>query len=921
MTELERIRESSQYLATLLRRRPEFQDWLWTRNNLRRRYPLTELYRDLQQAVCKAASFQDVQRAFREFKQRHFLRIGGRDLLGWADLAETTAQISDLARVTLQVGLEALSEHPEWWNQEGEQEAWRRAKQNMRLIVMGLGKLGGNELNYVSDVDILFLCDSPENRSFEASEDLIPVNRLCQWLMRLLSDQVEGDRVFQVDLRLRPQGKDGPLVSSLSGAAEHYLFHGRAWERQMLLKARPVAGDRSLGTAFLNEVRPFIFRRFLDFQALDEMRAMRDRILKEAPRPRPGWEHFDVKLGVGGIREIEFLVQSFQLIYGGRHPELEEPNTLRCMDHLNQLRLLPAGTLDELREAYLFLRRVEHWVQLDQNRQTQKLPQSKEALTRLSLALGFEGDTKKFLERLENCCAAVNRHFKSLFGATPQPESSRSEVSESSEKREALPDLLQELFPESYSRLQVHLRAFPSFLGQLISEELHPYLRLKDQSIPEQILLRMEKYFSQVRRRPGLVKLFDSPAPWLRDVCRGLAQSRMVSDLLSHQPGLVEGIATWAGECPDAKIWEEAGRRILERYEGYEEVVEWIRRLKNERLLQLALADLRGTLSRERLEEGLSDLADFVIRQTYESIRKSKAFGPDLSLAILTLGKLGSREMNYLSDLDLVFVYQPGRGESEDQIPQEVIRLIQRIMRMLSTPLQEGPGYEVDARLRPTGNYGPLAVTRNAWTDYYAHQADLWEIQALLRLRAVAGNKELGQQIESKAKDFCYQEHDSSVVRLRICHLRGRMELERSKEGPNTVDLKLGLGGLADLEFLAQGHQLIFGYKEPELRDRNTGRVLNTVMKKRSHSEHPLHDLTDAFGTLRCLEHRLHLYGNLSTSRLNREQFEAMCHLGLLPPKQEHFPLEDWQDLLLLRRRVRQDWQEFCSQEDEESSF
>ena len=424
MTELDRIRQASQYLATLLRR-PELEDWLEAGRNLHRRYPLTELYRDLVETARGTTSFEALLLDVRRFKQRHFLRIGGRDLLGMADLAETTSQVADVACVTLQVGLETLSAHPEWWLPEGERDWWSTLGSRLRVVVMGLGKLGGQELNYVSDVDLLFLHDycGDAGSACLRGEAAMALGSLCLRLFRLLSDMVEGDRVFLTDLRLRPRGKDGELAPSLAGAADYYLQHGQAWERQMLLKARAVAGDRSLGTVFLREVRPFIFRRFLDFQALDEIRSMRDKILREAVRPRPDWILFDVKLGVGGIREIEFIVQSLQLIYGGRHPELDEPNTLRCLGRLEELKLLPPDVTAELADAYTFLRRAEHWAQLDQNRQTQKIPRSPEARARLCMAMGFEGDEKGFLRKLEETTGIVHGHFLTLFHKEERPAS------------------------------------------------------------------------------------------------------------------------------------------------------------------------------------------------------------------------------------------------------------------------------------------------------------------------------------------------------------------------------------------------------------------------------------------------------------------------------------------------------------------
>ncbi|MGA7876179.1 MAG: hypothetical protein WCA08_10990, partial [Desulfoferrobacter sp.] len=408
MNEIDRICASSQYLATLLRRRPDHLDWLISSKNIYRRYPLTEIYQDLQRAAEGAESFANLQICFRDFKQRHFLRIGGRDLLGMASLGETTSQLSDVASVALQVGLNILNNRPEWCFGDARKDAWHRIRKSHDLVVMGLGKLGGQELNYVSDIDVLFLRSPKNDRAADLADYLVLLNRFCQCLSGLLADKVDGDRVFEVDHRLRPLGKDGPLVPSVAAAVDHYLHRGQPWERQMLLKARPVAGDRHLGSAFIQEVRPFVFRRFLDFQALDELRAMRDKILASAVHPGPGWQHFDVKLGLGGIREIEFLVQSLQLIYGGRHPQLDEPNTLHCLDRLHSLGLMPDEASQELKQAYAFLRRVEHWVQLDQNRQTQKIPQSPEARARLTFALGFEESESIFIGKLEACCRTVH---------------------------------------------------------------------------------------------------------------------------------------------------------------------------------------------------------------------------------------------------------------------------------------------------------------------------------------------------------------------------------------------------------------------------------------------------------------------------------------------------------------------------------
>ena len=442
---------------------------------------------------------------------------------------------------------------------------------------------------------------------------------------------------------------------------------------------------------------------------------------------------------------------------------------------------------------------------------------------------------------------------------------------------------------------------------------LHDYADLRIPELREKVLLRLERYFGQVVKRPGLAKVFKSPAPWLRDICHGVAVSELLAELLAHHPSLVEGVATVAGGLPPFPAWEATGTRLLQRAKDLEEGLEWLRRLKNERQIQLILADLRGDLDHAALEGELSVLADFFIRHTYRRILDNLQLPEGLPLSVLSLGKLGSSEMSYLSDLDLVFVYDPQPGEAQHQIPPEIVRLSQRFMRMLSTPLHEGPGYAVDARLRPTGNYGPLIVTRSNWSEYYDTQADLWEIQALLRVRPIAGHEELGRWIEGRAREICTRKRSPEDVWSRICHLRGRMQRERSDEKGEWVDLKLGAGGLADIEFLVQGILLTEDYRDasPDLRSVRAAlpRVLETVGSGWGLAPGAI---LSAFESIRSLDHRLRLLTNSSASRLNPQLFEALQLLGLWPPRQGGSSLESWEDLLRLRRRVREGLLHFC---------
>ncbi|MGO9690994.1 MAG: hypothetical protein ACLP2X_21030 [Syntrophobacteraceae bacterium] len=926
MTELEYVRKCSQYLNILLRNNPDFEEWLLGEGNLKRKYPLTELYSALGRDAAKAQSFNDLLRIFRRFKQLHFLRIGARDFLHKADLSETTGQLSDLASVALQIGLEVLSAHSEWWAWDAELDVWHRLDGRMPLVALGVGKLGGHELNYVSDIDLIFL----HSQEDEDSEDFIMLlSRLTHRLSRLLSDRFEGDRVFQVDFRLRPLGKEGILVPSMSGAIEHYLLRGQAWERQMLLKCRPVAGKRSEGTAFIDEVRPFVFRRFLDFQAIDELREMRSRILTEAIRFRPGARHFDVKLGIGGIREVEFLVQSMQLIYGGRHPELDEPNTLKCLAMLSGLGFLPPGTADELKGSYIFLRNVEHYIQLDQNRQTQRLPQSEDGRMRLVFAMGFEKNEAAFLKALEMHCSIVHSKFQELFHEKPEDEGERRATGSAGAQKSCL------FAGEPFERLQETLRAYPASVQNEISHcVLEKFAGIGDGALLEKILVRMDTYFGRVARRTGLKKLFEAVKPWLAPFCQAIASSELFGTLLSHNPALVEGLAVRSGIFSTALEWKTFSLELVGRAAGYGEKLEWIRRLKNERLLQLVLADLGGRIGFSALEEELTSLADFFIRNTLAAVMQNLGLPADLPLSVLGMGKLGSGEMSYLSDLDLVFVYAPRAHEPDDQIPGEVVRLIQRFMNMLSTPLQEGPGYPMDARMRPTGTHGPLVVTRKSWLEHYVAQADIWEIQALLRIRHIAGDPELGRWIEDKAWEICYRQRPPESVWPRICHLRDRMEKERAAESEEEIDLKLGMGGLADIEFLIQGQLLVGGLNAgrertelpPSYNNLPTsggrfadGRSVRRTVREFLKDFPQLHpggagsdEINSVFCALRALDHRVRLHTNSNAGKLDSRHFETMVLLGLWPPHFDGSSIETWQDVLRLRREVRGAFRRFC---------
>lgn len=422
---------------------------------------------------------------------------------------------------------------------------------------------------------------------------------------------------------------------------------------------------------------------------------------------------------------------------------------------------------------------------------------------------------------------------------------------------------------------------------------------------------RLGELLHKASVRPGLVVLMNKAPDWLEEVMYASAVCHFVSSLLLHQPSLLEGLPEDKKLGP-VRIWEEKSWSILRREGSYEQSLEWIRRLKNERMLNVAVDDLQGKMLPADVEKELTTLADWTIQATWEAIVGKGHARKDLPVSVLALGKLGSREMGYLSDVDLMFVYEPQEGNGE-RIPAEVVRLIQRFMRMLSTPLQEGPGYVVDAQIRPSGTYGPLIVTSPRWIDYYRFAADIWEIQALLRMRAAGGDRGLGHRLENEAGTMCAKTRSKDTVWPRLCHLRRRMEEERSRETPSALDIKLGPGGLADVEFLVQGGQLIQGLGAQGQAVAGTRDLISLVAPGLGFEAFQIEALQRWYQALRSLELRMQLMTNQASSLITRDDFTQLEETGLWPPPGTDALINSWSDIQVARRGIRKVWARVCS--------
>lgn len=893
----ELLENSSRYFSVLLKRFPEYRTWLTQK--ILHRFTTVELYRHLSEqlsSIPEEKLWEHFATTFRSFKQRHFIRLGARNLLGLDNFQDTVSQLSDIAITLLQLAVKELLNHPKIWLSDGDLKIWEHEKSNINVVVLALGKLGGKELNFVSDIDLLFLYHAKTLKGAGIAQALLP--RFVQNISRLFSDIIDGDRVFIVDLRLRPGGKDGELVPSLDYAVHYYLLQGKSWDRLAFIKATPVAGDISLGNQFLREIQPFVFRRFLDFQAIDEMKRLRDQMLKETPSEEAG-PGYNVKLGKGGIREIEFLVQSLQLIYGGRLRHLQEKNTLKCIDLLKNENLITKTDAEDLARAYVFLRNLEHWVQLQENRQTQVVPQNPSLQTMLLRALGFT-DTESFFKNLRTHTEIVRYHFERLYVKSFEDSETTAPISANVELS-SLSSWLEETVGKELGRDIV----------SIINED--EAFRISKNSAE----IRLRQWAQAIARRPGLCRfLISSKARQNLALDRAIytvVHLPLLSELLSRVPSLIESFAEEeTGSLKNFHLWKKQAEEIIIGNGSLEEALLWLRKLKNERLLHIALWDTRHNPPIEDLEKEISLLADFFVLTTYRIACNHvlKCLPEDYPLVVSAMGKWGSCEMGYRSDLDLVFIYLPEEDLQKAHIPERVAKFIQRFVRLLSITLQDGPGYEVDMRLRPTGNYGPLVVTFPSWEEYYTQKADIWEIASLLRFRPVAGPPEMIDKLRSKIQFFCSKGYPSEKVTKRLCELKRRIENERTKETDQSIHLKLGKGGLIELEFWCQIAALTITGTMWEL-PLTVISALPKVFNFWNISEDEKRDLFRAFKIMRRLEHRFSLLGK-SVEEFSAQDLDTLKNLQLWGYDKHSQRYQDWSDIQRFRRCIRSRWEKLC---------
>jgi glutamate-ammonia-ligase adenylyltransferase len=849
---LPKVLGASRYVAGQCLRGPELVQGLIGSGDIDRVYEEGELRQRTNMALAQIHDERALATVLRQIRHREMVRIAWRDIGGLADLEATLRETSWLADALTDAALDWL--HREQTSSHGEPRDERGVPQ--RLFVIAMGKLGGGELNFSSDIDLIFGYQrggetSGGGRTVSNQEFF---DRLGRRLGKVLQEPGEEGFVFRVDMRLRPFGDSGALTQSVAAMESYYTTHARDWERYAMIKARICAGDFAAGEAFLYGLQPFVYRRYIDYGALQALREMKALINTEIARADL---HADVKRGHGGIREIEFIAQMFQLIRGGREPALRVRPTCQVLLALQGLNELPAQTVAELLDAYRFLRNTEHRLQQIDDRQTQMLPDTDEDRARVALGMGYDG-WQRFAAELGRHRANVQNHFSRLLEV---PESAKGVSRPSAEERGVDAIWTGQLSGEAAEKALAAigfadpagvladieaLRAAPD-IGRLSrhgQERLQRLLPMILQTVAghagERVALqRIFQLLETVARRSVYLALLAEQPQALRQLARLVAASPWIASCIVRQPILLDELldprALYAP--PSAAQLEQTLRNEIAKHppEDLERHMEVLRHFRQAEVLRVAASDLTGHLPLPEVSNHLSWIAETVLRVALELAWKhlvgrhgQPLCGPSgarrpAGFAIIAYGKLGGLELGYGSDLDLVFLHDSaGEEQSTDgERPLDnatfFTRLGQRVIHLISTLTPAGVAYEVDTRLRPSGAAGLLVSSIEAYGKYQREQAWTWEHQALVRARFVGGHAAVGEQFEAVRREVLGRRRDLPTLRQEIIEMRARMRDEHASTEPGVFDLKQDPGGITDIEFMVQYGVLAYAADQSDL--------------------------------------------------------------------------------------------------------
>lgn len=878
-------------------------------------------FEELETSVRNLSAFDSVAKALRIFKEKEYLRIGARDILGLASMQEVTLELSELASASLEIAyrfclnqLKTEYGTPVYTDADG-------MEKESEFAIIGMGKLGGMELNFSSDIDIIYIYSSDKG---ETTGVTLPAPlfgkegerrgtvslhafyvKLSEMITKLIGAVTEDGIVFRVDLNLRPEGKNGDLANSLRSAEIYYESWGQTWERAAMIKARPVAGSINLGEEFLKMIEPFVYRKYLDFTAIYEIKGMKEKIDISLLRAAP--DAIDVKLGRGGIREIEFFVQAIQLINGGKDKAIRQKNTLSALNMLSERGYIADADRDALKNAYIFLRNLEHRIQIVEGRQTQVIPAKAAETARLAALLGFrdgqDGNrTASFWNEYTKQAGLVYEIYNSLFFKAHReleqgiPEDALFILGDEAKREEIVSRLSVLGFQDpdiAYENLKL-LKDGPPFAhfsprAKMLLKKIAPFLltRIIKSPAPDMAMKHLERFLSQVGARTAFYSLLSENKKVMELLVKLFGTSVFLSAALTEHPENIDSLLSRELNKPfknREELFEDISQ-ALDAAADYEDALDSIRRFKTSEILRIGINDIFGTIEPEAVSKQITYLADACLNKACEiaSEELKKRFGcpgNDSRFIVLALGKMGGEELIYSSDLDIVFIYSK-QGETSG--PKTIsnheffAKLAQRIITILSIATKEGFAFKVDTRLRPSGSAGPLVVSEEAFIRYQKETAEIWERQSMLKARFAAGDAEFGARIIDELQKCIYSSPPAEDDLKELYRIRKRMEIEIAKEGGGKYNIKYGRGGLVDVEFTVQLFQLKFGVKESSISKANTIEAIEKLKEARIISETDYSVLRNAYLFYRKLENRIRIVQNRSEAEIIKDSPELLA--------------------------------------------
>jgi glutamate-ammonia-ligase adenylyltransferase len=823
ITEVSTLFSYSQFLANYCIKNPDAL--FYAIDNLNISFDSEQLRIELKELLSSCNSINNGMKVVRNFKKNKLLIITLKDILKQAELQEIMLDMSNLADAIL-------------WESMDFVESFLRQRygepENNAIAIIALGKLGAQELNYSSDVDIIFVYREEGETSGISAIHGMTINKisafeyytkLVEEYTRFLSSNTEDGFAYRVDLRLRPQGQRGSLALPLKGYEEYYESWGQLWERAALLRVRPVAGDLQLGQEFLKTIRPFVYRKYLDFEAIDEIRRMKSQV----EQIKTGTFSRDIKRGYGGIREIEFFIQIFQLIYGGKEPLLRERSTFKALHRLLQKGLIGYEDFGQLLDNYIFLRTLEHRLQQLNDIQTHTLPSSDTEMDILGKKMGFP-DRSVFLSELNKRRHKVRSIYDSLLESRKEPphgqkygllsnifwdmETPVEHLMAEELSKTKIKDMKRAVY--YLTKIRNNIYSFQTIRGRRLLEDVLPefvdealkgtnpdlaLLQLVDFS---SILASKESYLEAIAQKPEIISVLNFI----------FSQSEYLSKILTGSPEYIEFIVEGEIRKKSSRALKNELKLLIERH-GESAAIRLLRRFEE---IKLGLLFLDRGINVIELMKTLSKTADVILSTLLEH--------HGTSLNIVAFGKLGGREIIFNSDLDLIFITQDEPAETD-------IKAAELMLRVCMSYTKDGIAYRVDTRLRPEGSKGPLVSSLKGLRDYYLKHAQVWELQALLKARPIYNSKfQIPNFKFMELRREILMERGSEITASDIKKMRDRIQKELSKEIPGTYDIKLGSGGLEELEFTVQYLQLKNCKKNPQILVQGTLDAVNRLSKR-----------------------------------------------------------------------------------------